>query len=601
MAGASEPICDAVHVTARDGVRIAVDVWRPAALAAGARIGTVVRATRYHRANEGDGVTDEARRWTGWGYALVLVDARGSGASFGARTAEWSPAELRDYDDVLDWIAVQPWSNGRVGAYGHSYDANAAELMATLGNPHLRAVAPLFGDYDAYEDLTFPGGVENRTMLASWMHMTRALDGIAGAREELERLPHEVALEVVDVKPVDGPEGPGLRAAAIAEHQANIDLRAASAAMAFKDDHVGEWGWERRSPYRRRQLAEAAGVPMLVAAGWFDAGTANGALARFLSLDLPLDVYIGAWNHGANFTCDPFLPADQRGAFEEPELLERVRRFFDRHVRDGEPPRPGRRLRYATLGDGRWRTSDRWPLPGTADERWYLGGGGSLSLERPSDDGPDAVDAHRPDPRASAGATSRWGTQVSGGGNVVYPDRAQEDSRLPTYSSAPLERDLHVAGVATLVLELAATREDGTLVVYLEDVAPDGRVTYVTEGLLRLACRAVAEQDAPHRRLRTPRSFARADARPMVPGRAEQVRIDLIAVVATIAAGHRLRVAIAGTDASHFAQLPADGDVVYAIHRGAARPSWLALPVVATLPGPAAAVPDPDPPTGALR
>ncbi|WP_320668686.1 CocE/NonD family hydrolase [Patulibacter defluvii] len=588
---AADPICTALHVTARDGVRIAVDVWRPAELAAGARIGTVLRATRYHRANEGDGVTDEARRWTGWGYALVLVDARGSGASFGSRTAEWSPAELDDYGDVLDWIAAQPWSNGRVGAYGHSYDANAAELLATLGHPSLRAVAPLFGDYDAYEDLIRPGGLENRTMLESWMHMTRALDGIAGAREELDRLPHATALDVVDVKPVDGPDGPALRAAAIAEHQANVDLRAASTAMPFKDDRIGEWGWEERSPFRHRRAAEAAGVPMLVAAGWFDAGTANGALARFLSLDVPIDVYIGAWNHGANFTCDPFAAPDQRGAFEEPQLLERVRELFDRHVQRDEPPRPGRRLHYVALGDPRWRSSEQWPLPGTASDRWYLRAAGGLTPEPPDDDGPDAVDAHRPDPRASAGSESRWGTQVTGGGNVVYPDRAREDRRLSTCTSAPLDRDLHVAGVATLDLTLSASRSDASLIAYLEDVAPDGRVTYLTEGHLRLLCRAVADEQVPHRRLRTPRTFARADSRPMVPGRVERVRLDLIAVVATVRAGHRLRIAIAGADASHVAQLPPDGDVLLTIHRGAAQPSWLELPTVPELPGPATMVP----------
>jgi len=56
------------------------------------------------------------------GYAELLVDARGSGASFGSRRIEWSPEEITDYGEIVDWMVEQPWSNGRVGAFGVSYD-----------------------------------------------------------------------------------------------------------------------------------------------------------------------------------------------------------------------------------------------------------------------------------------------------------------------------------------------------------------------------------------------------------------------------------------------------------------------------------------------
>lgn len=572
------------YVTAADGTRIAIDLWLPSDRPDGHRIGTVVRATRYHRDRDRSGqrCLAEARLWAGWGYALVLVDARGSGASFGFRSAELSDAELRDYGDLLDWIAAQPWSNGRAGAYGGSYEGNTAELMASLGNEHLRAVAPLFPDYDIYEDLIVPGGVKNRLMADSWFHFTRALDGIDGAVEEMAALADEgmeFAVDAVVATPVDGPEGPALRDAAVREHQASADMRGAVARTPFKDDVTPGWSWIERSPFAHREATERAGVPMLTAAGWFDAGTANGSLARFATLDVPQEAYIGAWNHGANFTTDPFEPADQRSDFEEPELLERIRDFFDRYVQRGEAPRPGRTLQYYTLARGDWRTTTSWPLPGTVPVRWHLRADGELARGVPPET--DAADRFRPDPLAAAGAESRWGTQVSGGGNVVYPDRAEPDRRLLTWTGPPLESDTHVAGTVVLTLQLSATREDGTLVAYLEDVAPDGRVTHVTEGHLRLAMRAIAERDAPHRVLRTPRSFARADARPMAPGVVETVRFDLLPTSVLLRAGHRLRIALGGTDASHFELLPADGDVEYAIHREAARPSYVELPVVA--------------------
>ena len=153
----------ALHVPMRDGVRIAVDVWLPADAAPGDRLPAMMRATRYWRARHQPGVPleetsnfAEAERWNGAGYALVLVDARGSGASFGMRRFELAEDEVRDYGEVADWIAAQPWSNGRVGAYGVSYAGNTAEMLAVNGNPVVKAVAPLFNDFDNFGHLIFP-------------------------------------------------------------------------------------------------------------------------------------------------------------------------------------------------------------------------------------------------------------------------------------------------------------------------------------------------------------------------------------------------------------------------------------------------------------
>ncbi len=54
---------------------------------------------------------------------------------------ELGPREIADYGELIDWVAAHPWSNGRVGAYGTSYEGQAAELVAGLGNPHVVAIA----------------------------------------------------------------------------------------------------------------------------------------------------------------------------------------------------------------------------------------------------------------------------------------------------------------------------------------------------------------------------------------------------------------------------------------------------------------------------
>src|SRR5258708_29642830 len=108
------------YVTMRDGVKIAVDLYLPKDLKPGEKIPTILRQTRYYRANRlhqpvdwfwNDPVDKWVRGFVSHGYAFVARDVRGSGASFGTRTQEWSPDEIRDGAQIVDWIIQQPWSN----------------------------------------------------------------------------------------------------------------------------------------------------------------------------------------------------------------------------------------------------------------------------------------------------------------------------------------------------------------------------------------------------------------------------------------------------------------------------------------------------------
>ena len=185
-----------LYVPVSDGVRLAIDVWLPVErIARGERVGAVFRATRYHRAEQPPGPEPEAdsnraagELWTRAGFALVVADARGTGASFGSRAMELGPREIADYGELIDWVAAQPWSNGRVGVYGTSYEGQAAELVASLGNPHVVAVAALFSPVDPYRELFYPGGCATGGRFARWMCESQIQDGVAGAVERLAEL-----------------------------------------------------------------------------------------------------------------------------------------------------------------------------------------------------------------------------------------------------------------------------------------------------------------------------------------------------------------------------------------------------------------------------
>jgi putative CocE/NonD family hydrolase len=163
---------------------------------------------------------------------------------------------------------------------------------------------------------------------------------------------------------------------------------------------------------------------------------------------------------------------------------------------------------------------------------------------------------------------------------VVYPDRADADARLLTYTTAPLEEDLEVTGHPVVTLYMSSTREDGAVFVYLEDVAPDGRVRYIGEGQLRLIHRKVSEEEPPFVTVGPYHSYLEADAKPMIPGEVVEVTFSLHPTSVLFPRGHRIRIAIGGADADTFARIPAEGTLEWTIERSPDQASRILLPVI---------------------
>ncbi len=180
--GYDEVSLRSVYVPMPDGVRVAVDVMLPKNLARGAKLPTVMSATRYWRAEEGTGPSDGDRVppsdqfWVSHGYAVVAADVRGTGASFGRWSSVWSPNEVKDLGSLIDWIVAQPWSDGRIGAIGNSYTANTAQLAAATGRPALKAVLPKSMDLDLYAQEIVPGGAWVVPLAREWTAFVGDLD-----------------------------------------------------------------------------------------------------------------------------------------------------------------------------------------------------------------------------------------------------------------------------------------------------------------------------------------------------------------------------------------------------------------------------------------
>lgn len=574
----------------RDGVRIAIDVWLPGDFEPGARIPTIMRATRYWRAQDRVGVAladasnfGEAEDFNGSGYALVLVDARGSGASFGLRRFELAEDEVRDYGEVVDWIIEQPWSNGRVGAYGVSYAGNTAEMLAVNMHPAVKAVAPLFNDFDNFGHLIFPGGVLTVGFLENWSRRVQMMDlnDVCGLNDASGDVCERLSERVTGVKPVDADTAGLLLAEAANEHAANTIPYESALEYEYRDDPFGPFGethvGHRRSPSGHLPQIDSSGVAMFVRVGWQDAGTVNGALGRYNTISNPQQVFIGPWDHGASNDADPFLPPDQPVQPPRSAQVSQLIEFFDAHLKEDGTGKTPTEINYYTLGAGEWSRTEIWPPDGFEDQTWHFGAEGTLSLEPPTQQ--NGADRYTVDFTATTGTSNRWYTN-GGAGDVVYPDRAGEDRKLLTYTSSAMTSDVEITGHPVVTLHVASTEADGAFIVYLEDVAPDGRVTYVTEGQLRAMTRAVSDAPPLYRKYGPHRTELRSEALPLAPGEVAELSFDLWATSVVIKEGHRIRIALAGADADTFLRYPRDGGVPEVIvHRSPVHPSRIALPI----------------------
>jgi predicted acyl esterase len=182
-----------IAVPMRDGVRLRVNVFRPAQdgrfpvlvcahpygkdrLPQRTRSGRYRKSFQYHAMLQTTPFEHSA--WTSWeapdpaywasrGYVVVNADLRGWGTSEGTAQV-LSAQEGLDGHDLIEWAAAQPWSTGRVGMIGVSYLAMCQWAVASAAPPHLAAICPWEGLDDAYRDFGRPGGLRNDGFFRVW-------------------------------------------------------------------------------------------------------------------------------------------------------------------------------------------------------------------------------------------------------------------------------------------------------------------------------------------------------------------------------------------------------------------------------------------------
>lgn len=574
------------YLTMRDGVQIAVDVLLPADLPEGVRLPVVMVMARYWRSFELRMPDQPNKALIGprenvpdflvpLGFGMVVVDGRGSGASTGSSRHPWSPEELADYGEVAIWTRAQLWCSGNIGAYGISYEGATAARLAASGIDGIKAVAPQEIEFDVYTDVALPGGIFNRAFIHEWNASNMLLD----SNKMSSLFPWMAKLFVKGVRPADSDRKTrAILNQALTEHRQNTNVYEAISQITYRDDPFGDTGvtLDDFSLFPHHDAIERGGTAMLSWGSWLDATTAEAVLRNFNTFSNPQTAIIGAWKHEMTAHGSPFQKPNAKPSPSQNQQWVALAQFFEETLTRDQPPQ-AKRLFYYTLGEETWKQTDVFPLPDTQMQNWYFQADQALSPQMPTSS--SASDSYTVDLSATTGKTNRWNTQMAK--PVVYADRAAEDRRLLTYTSAPLDHDLEITGYPVVTLHLTSNQTDGAFFVYLEDVDEKGVVRYITEGQLRGIHRKLSSDPAPYWTGMPYHTFKRADAMPLTPDKVAELTLGLQPTSVLIRQGHRLRVAIAGADQDTFASIPTQVAPLWQVHRSPLLASCIQLPVIA--------------------
>ncbi|MHC5004577.1 MAG: CocE/NonD family hydrolase, partial [Planctomycetota bacterium] len=408
------------YVQMRDGVRLAVDVVRPAVdgVAAADPMPVIWTHSRYHRspqelmramgapgADAIESIVDtqpDLQHLVRHGYVVVAVGVRGSGASFGRFEGLFSPAETRDAVQIIEWIAGQPWCDGNVGMFGGSYLGITQYMAASQSPPALKAIFPVVAAFDMY-DVIYPGGIFRDDMVRHWGDLTTMMDRQWPAPR------------------VDGDEDGSLLAEAKADHERNWRVFDGYRATPFRDDATPDQAWSTHSPSPFLEAINRAKVPAYHWNGWHDIFITDSTI-WFANYAGPQRLTIGPWPHGP--TPDQSLLAlriELRTA-EQHRWFDRWLKGIDNGVTD-EPP-----VRYATVQDpGRWtwHSAATWPPPEATPVRFAFAAGPSGSVESINDGrligertvavGAGGFDEYTVDFTTTTGTTTRWDNAFGAG------------------------------------------------------------------------------------------------------------------------------------------------------------------------------------------
>ncbi|MEZ4864684.1 MAG: CocE/NonD family hydrolase [Caldilineaceae bacterium] len=526
-----------VQIPVRDGLYLSANLFIPVAHYPNERFPAVLEMIPYRKdgwryISDHQIMTYLAER----GYVGCRVDIRGTGSSPGIALDEYTLDETYDGYDIVEWLAQQLWSNGKVGMWGISYGGFTSIQVAMLQPPSLKAIVPVYATDDRYtDDVHYIGGCKTASEMAQYAISQLAMNalpprsdyaGIHWSKQWQERLEETPPWLLSWLR--HQTDGPYWRNGSLAPDYTRIECA------------------------------------MLLIGGWHDSYTNSVLRMMEHCTAAPRKAIIGNWVHqlpdyaypGPTFDWldatvrffDHWLKDEDNGIMEEPTFI-----FYRREY---APP-----IAFPPTLPGVWQAEVGYPSPRRQEQIFYLGAQ-TLQPEPSQEHGVDFY-PHHPTLGTAASLCYGGGAAPNGLARDLRPDEAL----ALTYTSAPLAEPLDVVGFPQVVLHLQATAPVANVVVRLTDVAPDGTSAQVAVGMLNLTHRT--SHSAPES---------------LQPEEIYAVSITLKATGYRFQVGHRLRVSVASGwwPVIWPSPYPADNYLYW----GGATPSRLILPVLPPAPEP---------------
>jgi putative CocE/NonD family hydrolase len=534
------------YVEMSDGVLIAINVRMPKDFEKGKQYPTIFEMSGY------DGGSADGEDPTGGAgsrgltnifekeYVTIHASVRGTGCS-GGEFDLFSWRSALDGREVIEWINDQPWSNGQIGYYGHSYGGITGFMIAATRPAPLDAISVSGLIDDIYRGIVYPGGVSNYGFPLLWTGAVRPVYDVGGGTWDgldngdprcLQALQtrNRTVLNDPILQGIQDTDNTWMQARSLINYAERINIPI-HIGGAYQDEQTGP-----RGPYHLFEAVTNAPFKRLL--------MANG-------------------DHGT----------------QQSETFERDRKAWLDHWLKGDGPRPGHSSVTALLETVDDKPTEvlnarTFPLENTQWADVFLGADGKLSLKEPGKN--EASDSY-------FSGSPRQGWSYQAGHSAGSPFTTADGPDELTYATEKFKEPTALIGPSTATLYVSSTAPDTELFVQLIDEAPDGSRYYLQRGMLKASHRAIMPtlSDYADGRMYRPH---RPHTNPTLiePGRVYRYLVEIFPVGHIFRPAHRLVVKIHTPPLvdSYYAYVPRRYYGINTVLHDAKHPSALMLPFV---------------------
>ncbi len=514
----------------RDGVRLDADIYRPNTEG---KFPVLLMRQPYGRAIASTVVYAHPSWYAAHGYIVVIQDVRGRGTSQGK--FKLFSHEIQDGEDTVNWVANLPGSNGNVGMYGFSYQG-MTQLYAAVAKPAaLKTICPAMIGYDLYTDWAYEGGAFCLENNLAWAIQLAAESARLHKDEHAYRMLYAASFHL----PL----------------RDRIPTRPEVLRNFASDSFYHEWTahfqpdgyWEKLSP---KTYLKDVDLPMFHIGGWFD-NYLRGTFSFYKDIAgrsrYRQQLLVGPWKHlpwsrkvgEVDFGVNAISPVDRMQIC-----------WFDQYLKGFNTDLPEQLPVWLfEMGSNVWQGFPTFPE--FEHKPYFLSSSGLANIREDEgiltttypETGVDDVLVHDP-----------WRPVPSLGGHAGIAagvfERSHIDCRFDvlTYTSEPLESDLHLAGDVVVAIVCSADKPSFDLCAVLSEVHPDGRVYNLTQGYLhcrdgmnsvtrKIQLQATCARIAQGNALRLSLSAACFPAYAINPGNSSVLGMDAEVITLTVSSG----------------------------------------------------------------